>query len=90
MLFFNTRGELTEGARSNVFIKQNGKWFTPPLASGLLPGVMRSVILSDRKWNAEERILTRQDLFDAQHIIICNALRGIFTATIIDPLRDTI
>ncbi|MFL6708800.1 MAG: chorismate-binding protein, partial [Massilia sp.] len=38
-LFFNERGELTEGGRSNVFVRVDGRWLTPPLACGLLPGV---------------------------------------------------
>ncbi|HZS80098.1 MAG TPA: chorismate-binding protein, partial [Herbaspirillum sp.] len=45
MLFFNQRGELTEGGRSNVFVQLEGRWYTPPLAAGVLPGVMRAVLL---------------------------------------------
>ena len=30
-LFFNERGELTEGGRSNVFVQVDGRWCTPPL-----------------------------------------------------------
>ena len=41
-LFFNERGELTEGGRSNVFVRIGGRWYTPPLSSGVLPGVMRA------------------------------------------------
>ncbi len=40
-LFVNEQGFVTEGGRSNVFIKKDGQWITPPLASGCLPGVMR-------------------------------------------------
>ena len=28
-LFFNERGELTEGGRSNVFVRLDGRWWTP-------------------------------------------------------------
>ncbi len=37
-LFFNERSELTEGARSNVFLQLGGAWFTPPLSSGVGKG----------------------------------------------------
>ncbi len=82
MLFFNDAGELTEGARSNVFIKLDGCWHTPPLAAGVLPGVMRSVLLDDAAWNITERRLTMTDLRNAQEIMVCNALRGALRATI--------
>jgi para-aminobenzoate synthetase/4-amino-4-deoxychorismate lyase len=82
MLFFNTRGELTEGARSSVFVKLNGRWHTPPLSSGVLPGVMRSVLLTDPAWNASERAITIDDLRNADDLVICNALRGVMPATI--------
>lgn len=83
MLFFNTDGELTEGGRSNVFVKLAGRWYTPPLACGLLPGVMRAVLLADPAWNAAERRLTLDDLRAAQEIVICNALRGVLPATVV-------
>jgi para-aminobenzoate synthetase/4-amino-4-deoxychorismate lyase len=75
-LFCNVEGELTEGARSNVFLKLDGRWYTPPLSSGVLPGIMRTVLLADSAWNAEERRLFPDDLRRAQEIVVCNALRG--------------
>jgi para-aminobenzoate synthetase / 4-amino-4-deoxychorismate lyase len=41
MLFHNRAGRITEGARSNLFLKLDGAWVTPPLSAGVLPGVMR-------------------------------------------------
>ncbi|POR56037.1 para-aminobenzoate synthetase/4-amino-4-deoxychorismate lyase [Paraburkholderia eburnea] len=76
MLFFNERGELTEGGRSNVFVKLDGQWWTPPLASGVLPGVMRGVLLDDEALGAKERVLTRRDVLEAQALMLTNALRG--------------
>jgi para-aminobenzoate synthetase/4-amino-4-deoxychorismate lyase len=76
MLFFNERGELTEGGRSNVFVKLDGQWCTPPLASGVLPGVMRGVLLDDETLSAKERVLTRGDVLEAQALLLTNALRG--------------
>jgi para-aminobenzoate synthetase/4-amino-4-deoxychorismate lyase len=75
-LFFNERGELTEGGRSNVFVRLDGHWFTPPLSCGLLPGVMRAIMLGAPAWNARERVITREMLEQADGIVVCNALRG--------------
>jgi para-aminobenzoate synthetase/4-amino-4-deoxychorismate lyase len=83
MLFCNARGEVTEGGRSNVFVKLDGRWFTPPLSSGALPGVMRAVLLDDAQWQAQERVLTLDDLRAAEEIVICNALRGAVRAEIV-------
>jgi para-aminobenzoate synthetase / 4-amino-4-deoxychorismate lyase len=82
MLFFNDRGELTEGGRSNVFLKIDGLWYTPPLSSGLLPGVMRAVLLGDPEWNAAERVILESDLMRADALIVCNALRGVLSARV--------
>jgi para-aminobenzoate synthetase/4-amino-4-deoxychorismate lyase len=83
MLFFNSEGELTEGGRSSVFIKLGGHWYTPPLRSGLLPGVMRSVVLNDPVWNVSERSLSMDDLLAAEEIMVCNSLRGAMPATLL-------
>jgi para-aminobenzoate synthetase/4-amino-4-deoxychorismate lyase len=79
-LFFNAQGELTEGGRSNVFVKLAGRWFTPPLSAGLLPGVMRAALLADPAWAAGERRIMRDDLALADEIVVCNALRGVLRA----------
>jgi para-aminobenzoate synthetase/4-amino-4-deoxychorismate lyase len=82
-LFFNERGELTEGGRSNVFVRLDGRWYTPPLACGVLPGIMRGVLLAAPAWNASERIITRA-LFDAaEDIMVCNCLRGPVRASVL-------
>ncbi|HTI17380.1 MAG TPA: bifunctional anthranilate synthase component I family protein/class IV aminotransferase [Trinickia sp.] len=83
MLFFNDRGELTEGGRSNVFVRLDGQWWTPPLESGLLPGVMRQVLLEDTMFAARERVLTLADVRCAEALVVCNALRGALPARII-------
>jgi para-aminobenzoate synthetase/4-amino-4-deoxychorismate lyase len=81
-LFFNERGELVEGGRSSVFVRVGGRWYTPPLSSGVLPGVMRGVLLEDPAWNAIECPISRETLERAQEIVVCNALRGPLRARI--------
>ncbi|AXF19713.1 aminodeoxychorismate synthase component I [Burkholderia pyrrocinia] len=82
MLFVNERGEVTEGGRSNLFVKLDGQWVTPPLASGVLPGVMRGVLLDDRGFGATERVVTCDDLARAQALLLTNALRGALDAVL--------
>jgi len=82
MLFVNERGEVTEGGRSNLFVKLDGQWVTPPLTSGVLPGVMRGVLLDDRAFGAVERVVTLDDLARAQALLLTNALRGALDAVL--------
>lgn len=75
VLFLNENENLTEGAVSNVFIKKGDLWLTPPVSSGILDGVYRSHLLSDKK-NYRESELTMDDLLSASEVILTNALRG--------------
>ncbi|MEI7612871.1 MAG: aminodeoxychorismate synthase component I [Betaproteobacteria bacterium] len=79
-IFLNTRGEVSEGARSNVFIECDGVLLTPPLRCGLLPGVMRRHLLESGR--AVEQVLTVDDLRDASVLCLGNALRGLIPVTL--------
>ncbi|AYB50760.1 bifunctional chorismate-binding protein/class IV aminotransferase [Ralstonia solanacearum] len=89
-VFFNADGTLAEGGRSTVLVKLEGRWWTPPLSAGVLPGVMRGVLLDDaRPWLGaplHERVLTRAEVARAEAIAVCNALRGVVPAHFEPPL----
>ena len=76
VLFLNEKGEVTEGAISNLFIEKDGRWFTPPVECGLLPGVYRRHLLATWK-DLEERLLSLQDLRGADGVYLANAVRGL-------------
>lgn len=76
VLFVNLRGEVTEGAISNVFVERDGRWFTPPVACGLLGGVFRRHLLAAQPEIAE-RVLSLEDLRNADAVYIANAVRGL-------------
>ena len=76
IILSNDQGQITEGAVSNIFIVRSGKWLTPPLECGLLPGVYRRHFLKTRP-DAEERVLTLRDLHCADSVHLCNAVRGL-------------
>jgi len=73
LVFLNERGEVAEGARSNVFVERDGMLLTPPLDSGALPGVLRSQLLAGGR--AREVVLYPEDLQDG--FLLGNALRGL-------------
>lgn len=72
--FCNERGELCEGSRSNIVLQQGGRFYTPPLSSGLLGGVYRQFLL--QKGAIEERVLYARDLESASAIYCINSVRG--------------
>jgi para-aminobenzoate synthetase/4-amino-4-deoxychorismate lyase len=81
VLFLNLRGEVTEGAISNIFIVKDGHWSTPPIACGLLAGVYRRHLLATRP-EIEERVLNLDNLREADAVYLCNAVRGLRRAQI--------
>jgi len=77
VVFLNERGEITEGAISNLFLDIGGNLVTPPASCGLLEGVFRRKILSDRAWRAAEKTLYPEDLEKSTGVILTNSVRGI-------------
>ena len=73
-IFFNEKGELTEGARSNIVLQLNGNLYTPPVQCGLLNGVFRQELLKNNK--CTEKILYKKDLEKAEKIFCVNSVRG--------------
>ncbi|MDO4289398.1 MAG: aminotransferase class IV [Eubacterium sp.] len=74
-LFLNTRGEIAEGATTNVFVVKDGQIFTPPIAAGLLPGTLRGWVLEH--FAVKEKTLCPEDLLCADEIFLTNALLGV-------------
>jgi para-aminobenzoate synthetase/4-amino-4-deoxychorismate lyase len=75
-IFLNEQAEVTEGARSSLFVKMDDRWWTPPLSSGVLPGVLRQRLLQ-RFPQICEKVLKLDDVKSAQQLLVCSALRGL-------------
>ncbi len=82
-LFLNERQEVTEGAISNVIVRIDGNWYTPPESCGLLNGVYRRYMLRTRPW-IRQRVISLEELCRADILLICNALRGVRRAELHD------
>jgi para-aminobenzoate synthetase/4-amino-4-deoxychorismate lyase len=76
ILFEDEAGFLTEGSFTSLFVPRAGRLLTPPLARGLLPGILRERLIDEGQ--AEEADLTRADL--ASGFLIGNATRGLIRA----------
>ncbi len=82
VLYTNQRDELTECSFTNIMFEIDAKWYTPPIACGLLPGIWRQNAISQGR--VTERILTIQDLAKATRIVVCNSVRGEMEVEIIE------
>lgn len=74
-VFLNTRYEISEGATTNVFFVKKGKIFTPPVSSGLLPGIMRNYICT--RYPVTERVLHPREIADFDEMFLTNSLLGV-------------
>ena len=77
-IYVRDDGLITEGSYTNVFVERDGTWLTPPLALGLLPGILRGELIAEGR--AAEAELTLADLADG--FFIGNSLRGLLPARI--------
>ena len=76
----NERGEITEGSRTNIFIRSGNTLYTPPLECGVLPGILRERLVSEGQ--AVERVLTLSDIKNADAVYAGNSARGLLPARI--------
>ncbi|MEJ2472201.1 MAG: aminodeoxychorismate synthase component I [Desulfuromonadales bacterium] len=73
IVLWNERREITECCTANLVIRRKGRFLTPPLASGLLPGTYRAFLLE--RGLLEEAPLLKNDLRAAESIYLINAVR---------------
>ena len=79
--FTDPQGFLTEGSFTALFVARGDMLVTPPLARGLLPGVLRDSLLTTGR--AIEGDLTPADLDNG--FFIGNAVRGLIPAVVAPP-----
>jgi 4-amino-4-deoxychorismate lyase len=77
LVFLNERGEICEGTITNVFLDLGEGLLTPPVACGLLPGVLRAELLASGA--CREAVLLPADL-ERGRLLVGNALRGLIPA----------
>jgi branched-chain amino acid aminotransferase len=80
VVLLNERGEVAECTTANIFSVKNGTVSTPPLSSGCLEGVTRSVLLEIAPSAGVpmiEQTLTPEDLYAAEEIFITSTNRSL-------------
>ncbi|MGC2190757.1 MAG: aminodeoxychorismate synthase component I [Candidatus Dormiibacterota bacterium] len=74
VIMVNERGEVTESTVANLAVRLDGRWYTPPLEAGCLPGVGRRLALDSGR--LQERVIGLEDLTRAEEIALVSSLRG--------------
>jgi branched-chain amino acid aminotransferase len=83
----NYRGELAECSTSNLFVVRSGAALTPPLDSGLLPGITREYLLEigpEIGVPVREQVLRDPDLFGADECFLTSTTREIVPIVRVD------
>jgi branched-subunit amino acid aminotransferase/4-amino-4-deoxychorismate lyase len=84
-LFVTPAGQVLEGSASSLFIVKDGQAYTPPLSTGILPGIARARVLRlIGPERAHEKPLTLDEVRSAQECFITNALMGIMPVCALD------
>ncbi|MGB2630037.1 MAG: aminodeoxychorismate synthase component I [Candidatus Omnitrophota bacterium] len=79
-IFLNSEDEITEGAITNIVIREGKNYWTPAVSSGLLAGVYREHLLRIRKIPLKEKVLRMEDLLKADDIFLINSVRKMVPA----------
>lgn len=70
-------GNVSESLYSNIFMKKNNIYFTPPVSTGCVEGVMRNCLMETLKtqnFQISEKPFTVDDLMKAESVFLTNAL----------------
>jgi para-aminobenzoate synthetase/4-amino-4-deoxychorismate lyase len=82
VILWNERGEITETKIANIALELDGKFYTPPITSGLLDGCYRKTLLE--RGEITERVLLKEDLARATSIIVLNSVRRSWQGALCD------
>jgi para-aminobenzoate synthetase/4-amino-4-deoxychorismate lyase len=73
VILVNRQNEITESTIANVAARFDGRWWTPPLDAGCLPGVYRAVLLYEGR--LAERIITAAELERCEGLALISSVR---------------
>ncbi|HWL39993.1 MAG TPA: aminodeoxychorismate synthase component I [Gemmatimonadaceae bacterium] len=82
VIFWNSRGEVTESTIANVVLRADGKHWTPPREAGLLAGTFREELIVTGE--LLERTITVEELKRAGSFSLVNSVRGWMAAVLTD------
>ena len=94
IILYNDDNELTECGACNAYVVKNGVVATPPLDNQILPGITRQILLdvlrSDGTIPVEERVVTMDEVWDADEVWISSSSKEVVPVVKLDgkPVGD--
>ena len=80
-------GEILEGATSNIFVANAGRFRTPPLSSGILAGITRATVMEVaalEQIDVREETIFPEDLYRADEVFLTSTLREMIPIVRVD------
>ena len=78
----NDKGKICEGSVTNLLLRIDDKWVTPPISDGVLPGVMRALVIE--YCGVSVRSIDRSEISRVQSAFLLSSLRIAQPVTAID------
>jgi len=72
-VFLNQNQKVVETGYANILILQQGKFLTPSLDSGCLPGITRQLLI--QHFDIAESLFTWEDLMNSDGVYLCSSVR---------------
>jgi branched-chain amino acid aminotransferase len=72
-LVINAKNAVCEGAVTNLLLKIAGRWCTPPLSDGVLPGVVRALVIEN--FEVTVRSIAASEVVDIESAFLLSSLR---------------
>jgi len=86
----DARGYVSEGSGENIFVVQNGKLSTPPLAASVLPGLTRDCIMvlaRELGYEVVEQDIPRESLYIADEVFFTGTAAEVTPVRSIDKIK---
>ena len=69
----NDKGKICEGSVTNLLLRIDDKWVTPPISDGVLPGVMRALVIE--YCGVSVRSIDKSEIEQVQSAFLLSSLR---------------
>ena len=86
-IYLDSRGYVTEGRISNIFMVKDGVLFTPPTFLGVLRGITRDQVIQEARGlhvSVREEPFTRFNLYGADGVFLTNTSMGVMPVVSVD------
>ena len=86
VILWNERGEVTESSIANIVVRLGGRFVTPPISSGLLPGTFRELLIEEG--TITEAVVTVEQLRQAAEFYLINSVRKWRAARLVEETQS--